>query len=123
MYQAPISCDNVIITFDHYEGMTPKEKVVKTVTLIYMNNFEVEQFVFAPPYEREKLPKAVRVRNSCRDYTFFNRGEYFLGWQNGDIPYSELEKLLTSKLENACVLYTDGKENAKFLNTLLKRDV
>jgi hypothetical protein len=84
------------------------------------NMWEMDTYVFTPPYSEELLPAAIRAENALR------LSPLGLTWDEGNTPYSELNGIL----QRACsgegenhTIYARGEINCQFLSDLLGKTV
>lgn len=71
-------------------------------------------YLFEPPYNWSSLPRKHKSQNT---WTTFNY--HGIPWEGGEIPYSEVQKVLRCALRNATKIYTEEEEKKQWLEKLI----
>jgi len=69
---------------------------------------------FAPPYEKECLPKSIRRQNYFATNNFHG-----LEWNDGECGYKYVTHMLSKMTQNFNVLYVKGTEKTKVLQSFM----
>ena len=103
--------------FEHGDG-DQQDLVLKELALVNLELETSQSWIFLPPYPFEELTLALKFGNE-----YISRHSYGLRWDDGDVPYMDLKKVLTTYTEGSGTLYTFGKARQKFLEEILQRTV
>jgi hypothetical protein len=100
----------LLIDFKYLYGRDG-DLVVKELTVVDPHIDRVSSFKFKSPYALHELPSFVRrlntgINNSCN-------------WNDGDLPYSELKRVLRTETMSASALYCLGSHKAEFIKKVL----
>lgn len=87
------------------------ERVVKELAIVDVEDNRLQSYYFQPPY----------VTSSDEiNYSASSRGA---NWNDGNVPYDELETILANATDSASAIYAYGKETSDFLDKLLNRSI
>lgn len=90
------------------------EFVYKEVAIVPLEaDTQPTVLLFAPPYNWSLLPTRYKSENTWLERNFLG-----ISWNDGDIPYDEVDETLKSHLKNASRIYVKGIEKQKWLSRL-----
>jgi hypothetical protein len=104
----------IAIDFTFLEGRD-NEIVVKELAVAYSHSNRVSSYVFKRPYGWEEVPVFNARINEAIDYG--------CNWNDGDVPYSELETVLHREVSSAVVIYCFEPQKTNFISCLIDRTV
>lgn len=104
----------VVIDFQGFKRVY-NEFVFKEVAIIPLGeNVQPIVYLFAPPHDWNLLPPRYKCENSWLTKNFHG-----LHWQEGEIPYEELEEILKASTRSASQIYVKGLEKQRWLKNFL----
>lgn len=108
-----------IVDVQFFRG-NEKEIIIKSFSYCKLFNSEniVENYVFKPPYDYYNL-NVIRRRHA--DYV--TKNVHYMHWNDGFIEYNLCCSLFRKLLSEATEVYVKGLEKAKFINSILQRNV
>lgn len=92
------------------------EFVFKEIAIIPLAGQDVlpKVYLFGPPCHWNSLPVKFKSENS-----WLERNYHGLKWNDGEIPYEELEEILKSDLRDAVKIYVKGLEKKKWIENIM----
>lgn len=75
-------------------------------------------FTFKPPKNEPVVPPGLR-----RTHDFCVKHLHGLPWSFGERPYEDFRNILATELEEVIVIFTKGREKAKFIRTVTGKRV
>lgn len=96
-----------------------KSIIVKSISVSKLFNSDIiDHFIFKPPFDflELNLTRRAEARHVSAFYHHIN-------WNEGFIDYSEMNIIIQSLLADATEVFVKGNEKAKFINSILSRDV
>ena len=112
IYQSAMSL--LVIDFTYLEGWDC-ELMVKELAAVGSQSNRVSSYIFKRPYGWEKVPMFKARINEAIDNG--------CNWNDGDVPYSELETLLHREASPAFAIYYYGPLKIKFISGLIDHRV
>jgi len=94
-----------------------ENKLIVKEFAVYYSDFPEELIrvaTFAPPYEKECLPKNIRKLN-----TYVSENIHGLEWNDGEYGFHEMTNIMWSMTSRLEVIYVKGLEKGKILQSLL----
>jgi len=111
-YQSTMSL--IVIDFTFLEGRD-NEVVVKVLVVADSHINRASSYVFKRPYGREEVPMFNARMNQAIGHG--------CTWNDGDVPYSELETVLHHEVSSAVAIYCFGPQKTNFISGLIDRTV
>lgn len=68
-------------------------------------------YLFEPPHDWNFLERRYKCENS-----WLTKNYHGIAWEDGDVPYAELEDILRSSTKDVVKIYVKGLEKQKWLN-------
>jgi hypothetical protein len=102
----------IVVGFKYLLGRN-SELVIKDLTFANSSSDRVSSHKFKSPYDLEELPMSIRRFNTLLDRN----------WDDGDIPYSELEIVLRRETFLAHEIYSFGGQKSEFVSRFIRRPV
>ena len=94
---------------------TYNEFVFKELAIIRLGeDVQPVVFLFGPPHSSIFLLPRYRCQNK-----WLTRNHHGIFWDDGEIPYTELEDILTSSTRGATKIYVKESEKQKWLHAIL----
>ena len=112
IYQSTMSL--IVIDFTFLEGRD-NEIVVKELAVADSHNNRVSSYVFKRPYGWEEVSMFNARMNQAIGHG--------CNWNDGDVPYSELETVLHREVSSAVAIYCFGPQKTNFISGLIDRTV
>lgn len=104
----------LVIDFTYLEGRDG-EIVVKELAVADSWGSRVSSYVFKSPYIWEDVTSFNTRINKAIDHG--------CNWNDGDVPYSELETVLFREASTAVAIYCFGLQKTNFISSLIERTV
>jgi len=104
----------LVIDFTYLEGKDG-ELVVKELATVDSHNDRVSSYVFKRPYSWEDLSMFNVRLNEAIDHG--------CNWNDGFVPYSDLENVVHSEASSAVAIYCFGALKTEFISSLINRTV
>jgi len=104
----------LVIDFTYLEGKDG-EFLVKELATVDSHNNSVSSYVFKRPYSWEDLSMFIVRLNEAIDHG--------CNWNNGFVPYSDLENIVHSEASSAVAIYCFGALKAEFISSHINRMV
>lgn len=104
----------LVIDFTFLEGRD-NEVVVKELAVADSQSNRVSSYIFKRPYSWEEVPMFNAKMNQATDHG--------CNWNDGDVPYSELETVLHREVSSAVAVYCFGPQKTNFISSLIERTV
>jgi hypothetical protein len=111
-YQSTMSL--IVIDFTFLEGRD-NEIVVKELAVADFHINRISSYVYKKPYGWKNVPMFNSRMNQAIGHG--------CNWNDGDVPYSELETVLHREVSSAVAIYCFGPEKTNFISGLLDRTV
>lgn len=92
--------------------------VIKELAIINHHNYEVEFWVFKPPFEEKNLDP-----HSRRTAQWLKYNHHGLDWNDGNVDFCKLKRLIRAAVLPYHTLYAKGYEKAGYLQGILHRPV
>ena len=89
--------------------------MVKELAVVDSNNNRVSSYVFKRPYGREDVPSFNAQMKQAIDHG--------CSWNDGDVPYSEVETVLHREASSAVAIYCFWPQKTHFISSLIERTV
>lgn len=112
IYQSAMSL--LVIDFTYLDGRDGDIVVKELATVDYSRN-RVSSYIFKRPYGWEAVSMFNARMNEAVDHG--------CNWNDGDIPYSELETVLHREASSAVAIYCYGPQKTKFISEIIQRTV
>jgi hypothetical protein len=112
IYQSTMSL--IVIDFTFLEGRD-NEIVVKELAVADSHNNRISSYVFKRPYGLEEVSMFNARMNQAIGHG--------CNWNDGDVPYSELETVLHREVSSAVAIYCFGPQKTNFISGLIDRTV
>lgn len=112
IYQSTMSL--IVIDFTFLEGRD-NEIVVKELAVADSHTNRVSSYVFKRPYGWEEVSMFNARMNQAIGHG--------CNWNDGDVPYSELETVLHREVSSAVAIYCFGPQKTNFISGLIDRTV
>lgn len=112
-----VNMSSVVIEFEGFQVKT-NDFVIKELAFYVVDHGYHARWSFLPPYPWEQL--TVKNRKS---YAWLTRYCHGLRWDSGELPYSALERIVSSLFISYKTIYTKGLEKTKFLEKISKRKI
>lgn len=92
--------------------------IAKEVAVIALDKAYIAHWITAPSHIFTDLPKSVRAKNN-----WATRHHHGLEWFEGDVPLRTLHANLRQITRTAGIIYTRGREKAKYLQSVTARQI
>lgn len=92
--------------------------IAKEVAVLAIDKPMIAHWITSPPHIFTELPKLVRAKNN-----WATRHHHGLEWFEGDVPLRTLHANLRQITRTAGIIYTRGREKAKYLQNATARDI
>jgi hypothetical protein len=106
-----------VVEFNFYRGVSDA-LIVKELSISKPEQDQIQSWVFKAPYVWHNLPR----RNQKLNAGLRHQGIQF-SWEEGDIPYSELSKIINKNTKGYEYIITDGYVKADFVSGIIGRRV
>jgi hypothetical protein len=100
----------VVIDFTFLVGRD-NEIVVKELAVAHSRSNRMSSYVFKKPYCWDELPMFTAKLNSAITRS--------CNWDDGDVPYSELQTVLHREVSSAVAVYCLGYQKTNFISGLI----
>lgn len=107
-----------IIHFSAFDQAADDDLIIKEVAVVNPDLDTLQSWILQPPFDFSDLPLTLQLDNDYLSTHIFG-----LQWTDGDVPYSELQRLLTTYTKHYGILYTHGRRRQQFLQRILGRSV
>lgn len=108
---------SAIIEFEGFQ-LHPHSFIVKELSFYAIDDGRHNRWTFLPPSSWKKLSSKKR-----QSYAWVTRNCHLMKWKSGNLPYSQLRRILLSLFASFTTIYTKGPEKAKFLKKLSGREI
>lgn len=90
------------------------ELIIKELAIHHLGSREEPVvYLFKPPCEWNELPAKYKAQN-----LWVMRNHLHIHWDTGDLPYTDLERVLRIHLHKATMIYVKGEEKEKWLKRI-----
>jgi len=107
-----------IIHFSAFDQTGDEDYIVKEVAIVSPDANTMQNWVFQAPFDPSELPLTIQLDNDYLATHVFG-----IDWSDGDVSYSELQRILVKYTKCIDTLYTHGERRQRYLQQLLGRTV
>jgi hypothetical protein len=104
--------------FDHTNDHEEDDFIVKELAIVNTDLEGSQTWIFKPPFPFHQLSSGPRYTNE-----YLSKNTFGLEWNEGDVAYDDLKKVLIKYTNHSEIIYTYGKRRQKFLQKILEKTV
>ena len=107
-------------TVIHFSGFVGDNDsiIVKELSIVHPDIDSTQTWLFKPPYPLSKLSKAAFYNNLELTQHIFG-----FNWDDGDVEYKDLKRILSTYLVNTSCIYTFGTARQIFVQDIIQKTV